>query len=81
MEVDNATSEDVQQAVNADRAEELKSKLNSAKETKAEEITASTAILGEQDDYSMLTDGIEYENAYVSSELILKSLKMLLLRL
>lgn len=34
LEVDNATSEDVQQAVNADRAEELKSKLNTAKETK-----------------------------------------------
>lgn len=44
-----------------------------AQETKAEEITASTAILGEQDDYSMLTDGIEYENVYVSSELILKN--------
>lgn len=44
-----------------------------AQESMAEEITASTAILGELEDYSILTDGIEHENVYVSSELILKN--------
>lgn len=44
-----------------------------AQETLAEEVTASTAILGELEDYSILTDGIESENVYVSSELILQN--------
>lgn len=46
LEVDNTTSEDVQQAVNADRAEELKSKLNTAKETKINVTTETNTDFG-----------------------------------